>query len=188
MVELEFQTVLSDYKTFVFTFHTLPHWIIVFKHSDWKYFLIDALVKMDWNFTGLTCHRVQCGSQVYPKKLFSQQWLKDPYSFHLVTTPSRILGFQDLCGTTSKGRASHWWCLGHMPFVLVTREQKKGEYESFSFLGGRQNSASQHDGGFSPKERGIGSWTAKNIKKCSLYLPCTALCSRSCIEYKVSNA
>lgn len=50
---------------------------------------------MDWNFTGLTCHRVQCGSRVYPQKLFSQQGLKDPYSFHLVTTPSRILGFQD---------------------------------------------------------------------------------------------
>lgn len=25
-----------------------------------------------------------------------------------------------------------------MPFAVVTREQKKGEYESFSFLGGRQ--------------------------------------------------
>lgn len=44
---------------------------------------------------------------------------------------------------------------GPMPFVLVTREQGKAKWDSFSFLGGRQSSASQHDSRLSPKERGI---------------------------------
>lgn len=170
MVDLGVQIILSDYKNFVFSLHYttllgncfqvlllhIPfHWCI-------SQIRLGQVVETNntWNLTGLTCHIVQCGSWSSPKKLFSNQWVKDPYSFHLVTTPSGIPGSQDICGTKSKNRASHWWCLGHIS-ALVTRGQRKGAYEPFSFLG-RQSSTSQHNGGFFPNTK--GNWKMNNQK------------------------
>lgn len=91
-------------------------------------------------------------------------------------------------GTTTKRRTSPLGDAGSHDLCCSDQEQGKGENESFIFLDGRQSSVSQHKGGFFPKEKGIGSWIAKSIKKCSLYIPCAVHCARNCTEYKISYA